>query len=157
MGKKQGLKLICRGCFGEYYQTTDKFRNDRPINASMFEMLPEFKENGWNEFPPDPLGIGGNGDLFCPNCETPYANPAGFARIDTVSERTAPLRGIQLQEHAKEMKKKTTVILDKTTVPKPEPLTVYVCVYCEAQLTSKDNCVLHIKTECPLAPREAQT
>ena len=152
MNKQAGRDLICKGCGGLYYTTTDEYNIRIPIYSAMFKMKPEFIEAGWEPFPPDPAGLLGYGNLYCPNCETPYANEFGFAKVKGLSERKYGLSEKQFEEYKQRLIEKRTVILEKTR-KEPEKTHVYVCVFCGETREDKAAIIDHM-VGCSLTHKE---
>lgn len=138
--KYEGKDLICRMCKGRYYKTTDQFKPDRLISANMFEMNEPYKSQNWRQFPKDPEGINGYGNLVCPNCDSEYANMFGFAIIDGIPER----------KHSLTAEEFAVVDAERTAREKPlvvegiKVIMVYVCEICGEFYFEKDaalNCL----------------
>lgn len=96
MKKAKARNLICRSCKGVYYKTTEMFTPHKAIAANMFEMIEPYKSQNWRQFPKDPDGINGYGNLLCPNCDSEYANMYGFAFVEGLPDRNYPLTGEEI-------------------------------------------------------------
>lgn len=140
-----GKDLICRSCKGVFYKTTDKFDPSKLISANMFYMLEPYKSQGWSEFPKDPEGIGGYGQLTCPYCETEYADGNGFALIDGITTRTKPLKNIELSYIKRERKARFKPVVNDPTVT---TVSAHMCGYCKAIYLDPEvakNCLISCK------------
>ncbi len=120
--------LICRGCKGVFYKTTDQYRPDRLISANMFYMIEPYRSQGWTQFPKDPDGINGYGQLVCPSCEAEYADGNGFALVSGVAPRTKPLKNVELSYLKRERNVRFKPVVNEPSVTM---VTAHECGYCK--------------------------
>jgi len=71
--------VICPGCGGMHYETTDAYDPDKAANSAMISLKQKYRDWGWEGIYPDPDS--GYGILVCPDCGTALA-PSGKLRID---------------------------------------------------------------------------
>jgi len=140
-----GRDLICRSCRGVFYKTTDQFQPDRLISANMFAMIEPYKSQMWDEFPKDPDGTGGYGQLVCPSCGSEYADGNGFAIVKGVAVRSKPLNKLELAYLERERKQRF-----KPAVNEPAVLQVaaHECGYCKTiyrDPEAANNCLISCK------------
>lgn len=62
--------LICPGCYGRFYETTELFDASIPPNGAMFKLKQPYRDWGWCGFPP--YESTPPGDLECPGCGVQY-------------------------------------------------------------------------------------